>query len=69
MNREEVAEKIRSDAELQIALDDRIHDRFATMASQVNNKGIEAQLRWLEENCHESSKSTLDSFIKEREEA
>ena len=50
MNRSKMAEKIRNDDNMQNQLDDIISDLHSIVASNINNEGAEAQLRWLEEN-------------------
>lgn len=47
MNSKKMADKIRKDSGLQEALDEIIIDRYSTLASDLNNQGPEAQLKWL----------------------
>lgn len=51
MKIKDMAQKVRQSAFLQEALDDMILDRFSLMASELNNQGPEAQLKWLEKTC------------------
>jgi hypothetical protein len=53
MKREVMVKKIGSDGALQEALDEIIIDRYSALASDLNNLGPEAQLKWLDENCGE----------------
>lgn len=55
-----VAKKIEEEG-LEIDLDDRIHEHFSKLASEINNQGIEAQLKWLVVNAGED----LDVVLKE----
>jgi len=55
MNKKAIVEKIRVNIELQIAIDDMVRERFEIMASEVNNQGVEAQIKWLEQNCGEDA--------------
>ena len=53
MTREEMAEKINDDAGLAQALDDIVHHRHSLLATETNNQGPTAQLKWLEQVCGE----------------
>jgi hypothetical protein len=53
MKREAMIKKIRSDSALQEALDEIVIDRYSALASDLNNLGPKAQLKWLDENCGE----------------
>jgi hypothetical protein len=53
MKIKDMAQKVRQDADIQDALDDMILDRFSIMASELNNQGPEAQLKWLKKTCKE----------------
>ena len=55
MTKKAIVEKIRVNIELQIAIDDMVRERFEIMASEVNNQGVEAQIKWLEQNCGEDA--------------
>ena len=59
MNREEVIKKINGDVDLQMCLDDRVHDHFSRLASEVNNSGVEGQLEWLKETVGEDYEVAL----------
>ena len=67
MNKKAIIEKIRNTVELQIALDDMVRDRFEIMASEVNNQGIEAQIKWLEQNCGEDAEDIFEQAMENKE--
>lgn len=67
MNRKDIIKKIRNTVELQIALDDMVRDRFELMASEVNNQGIEAQIKWLEQNCGEDAEDIFEQAMENKE--
>lgn len=56
------------DIEEQIILDDLVHDEFTRMASNLNNEGIEEQVRFLLENKLFSNELELLNYIKKEEE-
>jgi hypothetical protein len=59
MTRNEMTEKISSDPALQEALDEIVIDRYCFLASELNNQGANAQLKWLEEVCGENTEEIL----------
>ena len=67
MNKKAIIEKIRNTVELQIALDDMVRDRFEIMASEVNNQGVEAQIKWLEQNCGEDAEDIFEQAMENKE--
>ena len=60
ITQKELIDKIRDNVDLQIALDDMVRDRFEIMASEVNNQGIEAQIRWLKQVCGEDVEDIMN---------
>lgn len=67
VNKKDIIKKIRNTVELQIALDDMVRDRFELMASEVNNQGIEAQIKWLEQNCGEDAQDIFEQAMENKE--
>lgn len=46
---EEIKARLSKDEEVQDALDEMVHDAFSKQASDMNNQGIDAQLKFLAE--------------------
>ncbi|MCK5236218.1 MAG: hypothetical protein KAR06_04455 [Deltaproteobacteria bacterium] len=42
--------------DIQVELDELVRDTTDALASEVNNRGIEGQVKWLEEQGHDVSK-------------
>lgn len=63
MNVKDVAEMVKKDVDLQINLDDLVHECFSKMASDVNNEGPEKQLEFL---CQKYG-MTVEQILKELE--
>jgi len=48
-----LAKKVRKDSRMQETLDLIVHDHFSQQATNINNRGPEVQLEYLENECGE----------------